>query len=115
MYPVKQCLLAFPCYEWKSSGGDTLFADMYQAFETLSSSMQTYLKQLHARHDPKGHYLYLSGAKKLDGGTQVGGSTLTSAQLPGPLSICLGTWPIKQQWRPFAKPSHHRHDAARAQ
>ena len=49
-----------------SSGGDTLFADMYQAFETLSPSMQGFLKQLHARHDPKGHYLYLSGVKKLE-------------------------------------------------
>jgi len=49
-----------------SSGGDTLFADMYQAFETLSPTMQGFLKQLHARHDPKGHYLYLSGAKKLE-------------------------------------------------
>jgi taurine dioxygenase len=48
------------------SGGDTLFADMYQAFETLSPAMQSFLKQLHARHDPKGHYLYLSGAKKLE-------------------------------------------------
>lgn len=46
------------------SGGDTLFADMYQAFETLSPAMQKFLMQLHARHDPKGHYLYLSGAKK---------------------------------------------------
>lgn len=49
-----------------SSGGDTLFADMYQAFEMLSPSMQSFLKQLHAQHDPKGHYLYLSGAKKLE-------------------------------------------------
>ena len=49
-----------------SSGGDTLFADMCQAFERLSPSMQGFLKQLHARHEPKGHYLYLSGAKKLE-------------------------------------------------
>ena len=48
------------------SGGDTLFADMYQAFETLSPAMQTFLKQLHALHEPRGHYLYLSGAKKLE-------------------------------------------------
>lgn len=48
------------------SGGDTLFADMYRAFETLSPILQTFLKQLHARHDPRGHYLYLSGAKKLE-------------------------------------------------
>ncbi|HIG40364.1 MAG: TauD/TfdA family dioxygenase [bacterium] len=48
------------------SGGDTLFADMYQAFETLSPSMQAFLKQLHALHEPRGHYLYLSGAKKLE-------------------------------------------------
>ena len=48
------------------SGGDTLFADMYRAFELLSPAMQDFLKQLNARHDPKGHYLYLSGAKKLD-------------------------------------------------
>ncbi|MDG1835491.1 MAG: TauD/TfdA family dioxygenase, partial [Pseudomonadales bacterium] len=32
----------------------------------LSPSMQAFLKQLSARHDPKGHYLYLSGAKKLE-------------------------------------------------
>ena len=49
-----------------SSGGDTLFADMYQAFETLSPAMQAFLLQLTARHDPKGHYLYLSGSKKLE-------------------------------------------------
>ncbi len=49
-----------------SSGGDTLFADMYRAFETLSPAMQNFVKQLTARHDPKGHYLYLSGVKKLD-------------------------------------------------
>lgn len=48
------------------SGGDTLFADMYQAFEALSPPMQSFLKQLHAQHDPKGHYLYVSGAKKLE-------------------------------------------------
>jgi taurine dioxygenase len=48
-----------------SSGGDTLFCDMYQAFETLSDEMQAFLKRLTARHDPKGHHLYLSGAKTL--------------------------------------------------
>ena len=48
------------------SGGDTLFANMYEAFETLSSEMQSFLKRLTARHDPRGHYLYLSGAKKLE-------------------------------------------------
>ena len=39
---------------------------MYQAFETLSLAMQAFLLQLNVRHDPKGHYLYLSGAKKLE-------------------------------------------------
>ena len=48
-----------------SSGGDTLFCDMYQAFESLSPEMQRFLKRLSARHDPKGHHLYLSGAKAL--------------------------------------------------
>lgn len=48
------------------SGGDTLFADMREAFETLSSEMQSFLKRLNARHDPRGHYLYLSGVKKLE-------------------------------------------------
>ena len=48
-----------------SSGGDTLFCDMYQAFESLSPEMQRFLKRLSARHDPKGHHLYLSGAKTL--------------------------------------------------
>ncbi|MGZ0176482.1 MAG: TauD/TfdA dioxygenase family protein [Acidimicrobiales bacterium] len=48
-----------------SSGGDTLFCDMYQAFESLSPEMRGFLTKLSARHDPKGHHLYLSGAKTL--------------------------------------------------
>ena len=47
------------------SGGDTLFADMYHAFESLSAEMQNFLKRLTARHDPKSHHLYLSGEKAL--------------------------------------------------
>ena len=46
-------------------GGDTLFMDMRQVFSNLSSKMQDLLKQLSARHDPVGHYLYLSGQKAL--------------------------------------------------
>lgn len=49
-----------------SAGGDTLFADMYAAFESLSPVLQSFVQTLTARHDPVGHYLYLSGAKKLD-------------------------------------------------
>lgn len=49
-----------------SSGGDTLFCDMYQAFDALSPEMQAFLVRLTARHDPKGHHLYQSGAKRLD-------------------------------------------------
>ena len=48
------------------SGGDTLFADMRQVFAALSPTLQAFLQTLHARHDPRGHYLYLSGAKRLD-------------------------------------------------
>lgn len=48
------------------AGGDTLFADMRQVFESLSPAMQNFLQTLHARHEPRGHYLYLSGAKRLD-------------------------------------------------
>jgi len=48
------------------AGGDTLFASMYRAFDTLSEPMQAFLERLTARHDPRGHYLYLSGAKTLD-------------------------------------------------
>jgi len=48
-----------------SSGGDTLFCDMYQALDALSAEMQSFLRRLKARHDPKGHHLYLSGAKAL--------------------------------------------------
>lgn len=48
------------------SGGDTLFADMRQVFSALSPAMQTFLKSLTARHDPRGHYLYVSGVKKLE-------------------------------------------------
>ena len=49
-----------------SAGGDTLFADMYAAFASLSLALQTFVQTLTARHDPFGHYLYLSGAKRLD-------------------------------------------------
>lgn len=48
-----------------ASGGDTLFADMYQAFASLSEEMRSFIMRLSARHDPKGHYLYLSGEKTL--------------------------------------------------
>ena len=48
------------------SGGDTLFADMYQAYEKMSEEMQAFLRRLTAKHEPRGHYLYLSGAKRLD-------------------------------------------------
>ncbi len=34
-----------------NGGGDTLFADMYRAFDTLSASMQRYLESLTAVHD----------------------------------------------------------------
>ncbi len=47
------------------AGGDTLFCDMYQAFEALSPEMQAIVQRLTARHDPVGHYLYLSGQKTL--------------------------------------------------
>lgn len=47
------------------SGGDTLFADMHQAFSSLSPEMQQFLLRLTARHDPTGHHLYLSGEKTL--------------------------------------------------
>ncbi len=47
-------------------GGDTLFADMYQAFESLSPPIQAFLQTLTARHEPRGHYLYLSGAKAFE-------------------------------------------------
>ncbi|MGI9595197.1 MAG: TauD/TfdA dioxygenase family protein [Acidimicrobiales bacterium] len=48
-----------------SSGGDTLFADMYQAFEALSPEIQALVRRLTARHDSKGHHLYLRGIKTL--------------------------------------------------
>ena len=48
------------------AGGDTLFADMRQIFASLSPAMQEFLQTLTARHEPRGHYLYLSGAKRLD-------------------------------------------------
>ena len=47
-------------------GGDTLFADMRQVFHSLSSEMRDFLKRLSARHEPRGHYLYLTGAKRLE-------------------------------------------------
>ncbi|MBF66479.1 MAG: taurine dioxygenase [Gammaproteobacteria bacterium] len=47
-------------------GGDTLFADMRQVFSTLSPAMQEFLLGMTARHDPKGHYLYVGGVKRLD-------------------------------------------------
>ena len=52
--------------EVPSSGGDTLFANMYAAYESLSPAMQGFVETLTAKHDPIGHYLYVSGAKKLE-------------------------------------------------
>ena len=52
--------------EVPSSGGDTLFANMYAAYESLSPAMQAFVETLTAKHDPIGHYLYVSGAKKLE-------------------------------------------------
>ncbi|MBV32854.1 MAG: taurine dioxygenase [Porticoccaceae bacterium] len=49
-----------------SSGGDTVFANMYQAFDSLSVSMKAFLQKLKALHVPKAHYLYTSGMKKMD-------------------------------------------------
>ena len=48
------------------SGGDTLFADMSQAFELLSDPLKAFLEPLTARHEPRGHYLFLSGAQAFD-------------------------------------------------
>jgi len=48
------------------SGGDTIFADMTQVFESLSEQIQSLLLGLNARHDPRGHYLFVSGAKRMD-------------------------------------------------
>ena len=48
------------------AGGDTVFANMYQAFETLSNPIQKLLIELSAYHSPKSHYLYTSGACRLD-------------------------------------------------
>ena len=49
-----------------SAGGDTLFANMYAAYESLSPALQAFVETLTAKHDPVGHYLYVSGAKKLE-------------------------------------------------
>ena len=49
-----------------NAGGDTLFANMYAAYESLSPALQAFVQTLTAKHDPIGHYLYVSGAKKLD-------------------------------------------------
>ncbi len=48
------------------AGGDTLFADMTHAYDALSDSMRQFLRGLHAVHEPRGHYLYVGGAKRLD-------------------------------------------------
>ena len=39
---------------------------MYAAYESLSPAMQAFVETLTAKHDPIGHYLYVSGAKKLE-------------------------------------------------
>jgi taurine dioxygenase len=69
------------------SGGDTLFADMRQVFAALSPSMQAFLQTLHARHDPRGHYLYLSGAKRLDELPSVEHPVVRSHPLTGDRSL----------------------------
>jgi taurine dioxygenase len=39
-----------------SAGGDTMFANQYEAFETLSSGMQQLLRNLRALHSGEGYY-----------------------------------------------------------
>ena len=39
-----------------SAGGDTMFANQYEAFETLSSGLQTLLRSLRAVHSGEGYY-----------------------------------------------------------
>ena len=43
-------------HQLPAQGGDTLFADMYAAFETLSPGMQAFLAGLTARHDSEHVY-----------------------------------------------------------
>ncbi len=50
-------------------GGDTLFADMYRAYDSLSESMQTYLETLTAVHDGARPYLSNYGYQPPSGQT----------------------------------------------
>jgi taurine dioxygenase len=43
-------------YKLPDVGGDTLFSSMYEAYNTLSDSMKTYLEKLYAVHDGKKVY-----------------------------------------------------------
>jgi taurine dioxygenase len=68
MYPAKQSRRVYQCCacrKFPQSGGDTLFANMYAAYDSLSPALQAFTATLTARHDPVGHYLYLSGAATL--------------------------------------------------
>jgi taurine dioxygenase len=49
-------------------GGDTLFADMYQAYELLSEPMQKFLEGLRAVHDGGQSYVGTYGADAPEGG-----------------------------------------------
>ncbi|MCY4656394.1 MAG: TauD/TfdA family dioxygenase [Gammaproteobacteria bacterium] len=52
----------------QSGGGDTLFADMYLAYELLSSPIKDFLGELHAVHDGKIPYVGSYKSKEPEGG-----------------------------------------------
>ena len=47
-------------------GGDTLCADVARMFAGLSPTLQGFLQPLHARHEARTRYRYISGAKRLN-------------------------------------------------
>ncbi len=57
--PARASLLY--AHEVPTIGGDTLFACMYEAFETLSATQQTQYEQLQVIHSPAGLRAYLHG------------------------------------------------------
>ena len=73
--------------ETPSGGGDTLFANMFKAFETLSDGMKRTLRKLRAVHSSRHVFGAAARARRGDIGERVGNTDLATQDAVHPMII----------------------------